>query len=460
VLLNMAVHTIKKGLDVPISGTPAQDVKQAPSVTRVAVMASDFIGMKPRMQVIVGDLVKRGSLLFEDRKQAGVFHTAPAAGKVVAINRGDKRAFQSLVIELNERELAGETNDEDHVGFQAYTGQAVDSLSADQVRALLVESGEWTALRARPFSRVPAVDGKPIAIFVNAMDTNPLAADPKVACAGREEDIQLGLDAAKKLVEKVYFCQAEGAGFKVKDADVHEFAGPHPSGLVGTHIHTLQPVMRGKQAWHLSVADLAAWGVLFRTGKLDLERIVAVAGPGVKDPALFQTRRGVSIDQLSAGNLQDGEQRIISGSILSGTIAMGEVMGFLGRYDSQISVLAEGREREFLGWLNPGLNKFSNSAAFLSKLFGSTKKFELNTSTNGSDRAMVPIGMYERVMPLDILPTFLLRSLISGDLEKAEALGMMELAEEDLALCTVVCPGKYNYGSILRRNLNILEAEG
>ena len=456
----MALHTIKNGLDVPISGTPAQDVKQVPSVTRVAVMASDFIGMKPRMQVIVGDLVKRGSLLFEDRKRAGVFHTSPAAGKVVAINRGDKRAFQSLVIELNERELAGEINDQDHVGFQAYTGQGVDSLSADQVRALLIESGEWTALRSRPFSRVPAVDGEPIAIFVNAMDTNPLAADPKVACAGREEDIQLGLDAAKKLSTKVYFCQAPGAGFKVQGADVHDFAGPHPSGLVGTHIHTLQPVKRGKQAWHLSVADLAAWGVLFRTGKLDLERIVALGGPGVKDPALCQTRRGASIDQLSAGNLQDGEQRIISGSILSGTIAMGEVMGFLGRYDTQISVLAEGRKREFLGWLAPGMDKFSALPAFLSKLVGSTKNFDLDTSTNGSDRAMVPIGMYERVMPLDILPTFLLRSLISGDLEKAEALGMLELAEEDLALCTVVCPGKYNYGPILRRNLNILEAEG
>ena len=456
----MALHTIKKGLDVPITGTPAQDVKQAPTVTRVAVMASDFIGMKPRMQVIVGDLVQRGSLLFEDRKREGVLHTSPGAGKVVAINRGDKRAFQSLVIELNERELAGETTDEDHVSFQAYSGQAPDSLSADQVRALLIESGEWTALRARPYSRVPAIDAQPIAIFVNAMDTNPLAADPRVAVAGREEDIQAGLEAAKKLADKVYFCQAPGAGFKASGADVHEFAGPHPAGLVGTHIHTLQPVKRGKQVWHLSVADLAAWGALFRTGKLDLERIVALGGPGVKDGALYKTRRGAAVGELTDGKLQDGEQRVISGSILSGTIAQGDVMGFLGRYDSQISVLAEGREREFLGWLNPGLNKFSNSAAFLSKLFGSSKKFDLNTSTNGSDRAMVPIGLYERVMPLDILPTFLLRSLISGDLEKAEALGMMELAEEDLALCTVVCPGKYNYGPILRRNLNILEAEG
>lgn len=456
----MALHTIKKGLDVPITGTPAQDVKQAPTVTRVAVVASDFIGMKPRMQVIVGDPVKRGSLLFEDRKREGVLHTSPGAGKVVAINRGDKRAFQSLVIELNERELAGETTDEDHVSFQAFSGQAPDSLSADQVRALLIESGEWTALRARPYSRVPAIDAQPIAIFVNAMDTNPLAADPKVAVAGREEDIQAGLEAAMKLTDKVFFCQAPGAGFKAKGADVHEFAGPHPAGLVGTHIHTLQPVKRGKQAWHLSVADLAAWGVLFRTGKLDLERTVALGGPGVKDGALYKTRRGASVDELTDGKLQDGEQRVISGSILSGTIAQGDVMGFLGRYDSQVSVLAEGREREFLGWLNPGMNKFSNSAAFLSKLFGSSKKFNLNTSTNGSDRAMVPIGLYERVMPLDILPTFLLRSLISGDLEKAEALGMMELAEEDLALCTVVCPGKYNYGPILRRNLNILEAEG
>lgn len=456
----MALHTIKKGLDVPISGAPAQDVNPAPSVTRVAVVAGDFIGMKPRMKVIVGDEVKRGTVLFEDRKQEGVLHTAPGAGKVVAINRGEKRAFLSLVIELNERELAGETTDEDQVNFGAFTGQSTEALTADQVRALLVESGEWTALRARPYSRVPAVDATPIAIFVNAMDTNPLAADPKVACAGRDDDIAAGLAVAKKLADKVYFCQAPGAGFLAPGADVHEFAGPHPAGLVGTHIHTLDPVIRGKQAWHLSVADLAAWGVLFRTGKLDLERVVALGGPGVKEPTLYKSRRGASIDEIADGKLKEGEQRIISGSILSGTSAAGEVLGFLGRYDAQISVLAEGREREFLGWLNPGLNKFSTLPAFLSKLFGSSKKFDLTTTTNGSDRAMVPIGMYERVMPLDILPTFLLRSLISGDLEKAEALGCMELAEEDLALCTVVCPGKYNYGPILRRNLNILEAEG
>lgn len=456
----MALHTIKKGLDVPISGAPAQDVNPAPSVTRVAVVAGDFIGLKPRMKVIVGDEVKRGTVLFEDRKREGVFHTAPAAGKVVAINRGDKRAFLSLVIELNERELAGETTDEDHVSFDAYTGQPASSLDAEQVKALLVQSGEWTALRARPYNRVPALDATPIAIFVNAMDTNPLAADPKVAVSGRDEDIQAGLEVAKKLADKVYFCQAPGAGFQAPGADVHEFAGPHPAGLVGTHIHTLDPVIRGKQAWHLNIADLAAWGALFRTGELDLERVVALGGPGVKEPSLYKTRRGASVDDLVNGKLQDGEMRVISGSILSGTTAAGEILGFMGRYDSQVSVLAEGREREFLGWLNPGINKFSTLPAFLSKLFGLSKKFDLTTTTNGSDRAMVPIGMYERVMPLDILPTFLLRSLISGDLEKAEALGCMELAEEDLALCTVVCPGKYNYGPILRRNLNILEAEG
>lgn len=456
----MALHTIKKGLDIPITGEPKQEVAEAPAVTHVAVMAADFVGMRPRMKVIVGDTVQRGTALFEDRKREGVLHTAPGAGKIVAVNRGDKRALQSVVIELTESERAGEPVAEDFKAFAAYTGKSASELDVAQIKALLVESGAWTALRSRPYSRVPELNAEPLAIFVNAMDTNPLAADPAVALKGREEDIAAGLEVVKKLAPKVYFCQRPGADFKASGVDVHEFSGPHPAGLVGTHIHFLQPVARGKQVWHLSVADVAFWGALFRTGKLNVERIISLAGPKVTAPQLYRTRMGASIDTLVDGKLGEGEVRVISGSVLKGDVASGDVLGYLGRYHQQVSVLAEGREREFLGWLNPGLNKFSTMPAFLSKLFGLSKKFDLTTSTNGSERAMVPVGSFERVMPLDIMPTFLLRSLISGDLEKAEALGCLELDEEDLALCTVVCSGKYNYGPILRENLNTLEAEG
>lgn len=462
----MAIHKIQKGLDLPILGVPIQIVRETIHATRVAVIADDFPGMKPGMRVQEGDTVKRGQVLFEDRKTPGVLHTAPGAGRVIGIHRGAKRALESVVIDLSESERRGEVGDGEVVTFESFAavrGKRVEALCRDEIRALLVESGQWTALRTRPFSKVPSPSTEPVALFVNAVDTNPHAPLPEVVLAGREADFDLGLHLLAKLTSgKTYLCVGpeSDVGRRVTaPVEIETFSGPHPSGTVGLHIHMLAPVTRAKVVWHIGYADVAAIGSLFATGRLDIERIVSVGGPPVLDPRLVRTRLGADTSEIVGKGVADGEMRVISGSVISGKKAVGDVFGFLGRYDRQVSVLREGRERVLLGWLTPGLDAFSIFPIYLSKLF--TKRlFTFSTSTNGSPRAMVPIGMYEDVMAMDILPTFLLRSLLVGDVEQAEKLGALELDEEDLALCTFVCPGKTNYGPILRANLEILENEG
>jgi Na+-transporting NADH:ubiquinone oxidoreductase subunit A len=456
----MTTHTIKKGLDLPITGAPRQEIGDGPRITRAAIIAGDFVMMKPRMSVQVGDTVKRGQILFEDRKQPGVFYTAPGAGTVEAINRGARRALQSVVIALNEAEVAGTTGDDDHQAFEAWKGADPAGYDRAGAVALLVESGLWTALRERPFGRVPSPEGTPAALFINGMDSNPLAADPDVVVAGHEADLQRGVDLLAKLADRTWFCKRAGSKLSVQNAKEATFAGPHPSGLVGTHIHFLDPVHREKSVWHLSYADVIAVGQLVATGKLPVDRVVALAGPMVKEPRLVRTRLGASVDELLEGQTADGELRFVSGSALYGAPAQGPELGYVGRYSNQVTVLREDSERHLLGWLNPGLNHFSILPAFLYKLFGRKEKLPLGTNTQGSPRAMVPIGMYEDIMPLDIMPTHLLRALCAGDVERAEQLGMLELDEEDLALCTVVCPGKTDYGALLRDNLRTVLLEG
>lgn len=459
----MALHLVRKGLNLPIGGNPAQEVETGRSVTHVALLASDYIGMKPSFSVTVGSAVRRGQLLFENKACPGVFFTAPAAGTVAAINRGAKRALQSVVIELNEAERRNAAGDEDLTRFGTHISPEAKAYSAEAARALLVESGLWTAFRTRPFSKVPSPGSTPHSIFVTAMDTNPLAPSMEVVARGREADLNAGVELLTRLGEgKVYFCTAPGSALKppaLPQVSVEEFKGPHPGGTPGLHIHTLDPVSRKKTVWQIGLQDVLAMGALVRTGVLDVTRIISLAGPGVEKPRLVRTRLGASIDELLQGELGAGEQRIISGSVLSGRQASGELFGYLGRYHQQISVVPEGREREFLGWLTPGGKKFSVVNVFLSKLL-KPAQIPFTTSTNGSERAMVPIGTYEQIMPMDIQPTFLLRSLIVNDLERAEELGCLELDEEDLGLCTFVCPGKYEYGPILRRNLTLIEKEG
>ena len=443
---------IKKGLDLPIEGAPKQEIADASAATRVAILGEEYVGMRPTMHVQVGDVVKKGQVLFEDKKNPGVKFTAPVAGEVVEVNRGAKRVLQSVVIKANGS---------DAVKFDTLSAGQISSASREQLQSILVESGMWTAIRTRPFSKSPALDSVPNSIFVTAMDTNPLAADPAVIIAERQEDFANGLKALTQLSGgTTYVCKAPGTSVATGDAavDVEEFGGPHPAGLPGTHIHYLDSAGMNKTVWHVNYQDVIAIGALLTTGELDSRRVVSLAGPAAKNPRLVRTTVGADLAELTENELVDGDVRVVSGSVLNGTTAQG-VHGFLGRFHTQVSLLKEGHEKKFLGWITPGSDKHSVTRAYLGHLGGS-KKFDMTTTTNGSERSMVPIGNYERVMPLDIIPTLLLRDLISGDTDGAQTLGCLELDEEDLALCTYVCPGKYNYAPILRDCLATIEKEG
>ena len=439
---------IKPGLDLPIKGSPRQEIGKAAAVKRVALLGSDYPGMKPTMLVKEGDVVKLGQPLFADKKNEGVQFTSPGSGTVVEINRGERRVFQSIVIELDDT-IAG-------VSFKAHNDLA--SLSRTTVVEELVKSGLWSAIRRRPYEKIPSIDSIPHSIFVNAMDTNPLAGDQSIAIARQPTAFVDGISVISKLTEgKVFVCRGPDASFDAGTAEVAIFSGKHPAGLVGTHIHHLDSVGEGKEVWHLSAQDIIAIGYLFKKGELSSERVISLAGPSVVNPRLVVTRVGASLHELTADELVTGSHRVVSGSILGGRTASG-VLGYLGRYHQQVSVLEEGTERVPFGWLSPGTNKHSVMGIYLSKLMPN-KLVDYTTNTNGSPRAMVPVGAYEKVMPLDILPTQLLRSLIVGDTDMAVKLGALELAEEDLALCTYVCPGKYEYGPILRDNLTTIESE-
>lgn len=443
--------TIKRGLDLPITGTPTQRIEAARPVRSVAIVGFDYHGMKPTMNVQVGDRVKLGQVLFSDKKNPGVVFTAPGAGVVSAIHRGQQRVLQSVVIDLD--------GDEQET-FASYSAAQLDTLDAQAVRDNLQQSGLWTALRTRPYSKVPAVDAVPSSIFVTAIDTHPLAADPALLIAEQAEAFEQGLKVLSRLA-RVFLCKAPGAalpGENLSQVKAESFAGPHPAGLAGTHIHFLDPVSANKTVWSIGYQDVIAVGKLFTTGQLSVERVVALGGPVVEQPRLLRTRLGACLNELTAGELKPGNNRVISGSVFGGRNARG-AFAYLGRYHQQVSCLAEGNDREMLHYLRAGVNKHSVLNVFVSKLMGG-KRFDFTTTTNGSPRAMVPVGNYEKVMPLDILPTQLLRLLIVGDTEMAQKLGCLELDEEDLALCSYVCAGKYEYGPILRDNLTRIEKEG
>ena len=446
------VHQIKKGLDLPVSGQPVQSIHPGSPVTSVALLGDDYIGMKPTMLVQEGDRVKLGQPVFEDKKTPGVIYTSPGCGTVKAINRGEKRKFESIEIDLD--------GDEQET-FEKF--DSLGSITRDQAESLLIKSGLWSAFRTRPFSRVPQPGSEPSSIFVTAMDTNPLAADANVIIEQNKDLFISGLTAITKLTRgKTYVCSAPNSntpGENIPDVQIEEFGGPHPAGLPGTHIHLLDPVNDQKTVWNVGYQDVIAIGHLFTAGTIMTERVVSVAGPLVGKPALYKTRVGACLDDVIAvaePNLDNA--RVVSGSVVCGRQSA-PLKNYVGRYHTQITILEEGTKREFLGWQMPGFDKFTTT-----RVYGGSwlkdKLFPLTTSTGGSKRAMVPIGSYEQVMPLDILPTQLLRSLIVGDTESAQLLGALELSEDDLALCTFVCPGKYEYGSILRENLTTIEKEG
>jgi Na+-transporting NADH:ubiquinone oxidoreductase subunit A len=443
----MGLHKIRKGLNLPLKGSPSDSLISAADVKEVAVLGDDFPGLKPSMIVKEGDFVRKGEPIFSDRKNPEIIFTAPATGLVKSVNRGAKRKFLSLVIEKQ---------DGDSVIFDTFDPSKADF---KKVYGLLKSSGLLSAVRQYPFAKCPSADRKPDAVFVNCMDTRPGAPDMKILLQGREHDFEKGIQAVSKLAERTFVCVHKG--MMVPDCaglDVVQFDGKHPAGLSGTHIHFLRPVSQGKTVWSFQMQDIIDIGYLISHGELNETRRIALSGPSVKEPCHIETVKGASVADVTRGRLEDGENRIINGSILYGFNAEDEV-GYLSSCFNQLSVIPEQIERVFFGWATLRNDLYSVKNIFMSKFTGE-KSVEFDTALNGSKRPMVPVGTYEKVMPLDILPTHLLRSLEVGDYEMAEKLGCLELSEEDLSLCTYVCPGKIDYAPLLREALTVIEKEG
>lgn len=451
-----SIHRVKKGLDLPITGAPSDgNIESSRNPRQVAVVGADYMGMKPTMLVKEGDTVKVGQPLFECKRNQGLLFTAPAQGKVSQINRGKKRVFQSLSIEVTGN---------DQVTFKAFKGIDPEKLEMDQVKELLIESGQWTAIRQRPFGKVAEVQGICRAMFITAMDTNPLAPDPQKVIGQFPDDFNRGVQALSKLTHgTTYVCHQAGKSLPVEgrnNIQLEQFEGVHPAGNPGLHINYLMkaPVSMENVAWYVGYQDVIMIGKLFKSGKLDFDRVISLAGPQAKNPRLIRTRMGARLSDILEGEKKDGVTRVVSGSVFNGVTADGPY-DYLGRFANQVTLLEEGTERELLGWHAPGLNKFSIKNTFFSKLIPG-KKFDFSTSTHGSYRAMVPIGMYEKVMPYrDIMPTQLLRAIFTYDMDNALELGVLELTEEDLALCTFASPGKEDFCTILRENLDMIEKE-
>ena len=445
--------TLKKGLDLPMTGKPEQQISDGNPAKSVALLGGDYVGLKPKMLVAEGDKVKLGQPLFTDKQNPGVNFTSPGAGVVKAINRGDRRVLQSVVIELK-----GDQQEK----FSKYSESELTTLSVDQIKENLLASGLWTSFVTRPYGKIPAADSTPSSIFVTAIDTRPLAADPAVIINSRASDFSNGLSIIAKLSSgKTYLCKAAGANVpSAGSIEVAEFSGPHPAGLPSTHIHFIDPVNAHKFVWHIDYQAVIAIGALFTTGQLNVERVVSLAGPTVKNPRLVRTRVGANLSDLTTGELENCENRVISGSVLYGHEASGP-MAYMSLHSLQVSALKEGREREFFGWIVPGKNKYSALNVYVSsKDRQSGRLFPLTTDKNGSNRAIVPVGVYEAVMPLDILPTPLLKAIVVGDTDTAQALGCLELDEEDVSLFTFVDPGKHDFAPVLRANLTKIEKEG
>lgn len=455
---------IKKGLDIPLEGIPNQTITRPPVISKVAVLGDDFVGFKPRMLVAVGDKVSVGDRIMEDKANEGVYIVSQYSGKVVEINRGFRRKFLSLVIEIEkDKKDVSVTNIPNLVAIQQF--------KVEDIVKILLKSGDWLSFRTRPLNKIPNPKSRVDNIFVSTLDTRPLAPKPKIILEKRNKAFNAGLTILAKLANKrVYLCRDNDDGVKLekKNMKINEafFAGPHPAGLPGTHMNFIAPVSEENVAWFIGYQEVIAIGNLFMDGKVDTTRYISLAGLGVKNPRLLKVPVGSNISELIDNDLNVLNQfeaknwRIISGSVLNGHNTKEEsgAMDYLSRYHYQISIIPEGDIRELFGWLKPGLKKFSITGAYLSKFFGA-RRFNINTNTNGSDRAMVPLGNFEKVVPLDVLPTQLLRYLLVGDIEMAKNLGALELDEEDLALCTFVCSGKYDYCYALRNVLNRIEKE-
>jgi Na+-transporting NADH:ubiquinone oxidoreductase subunit A len=441
---------LRKGLDVPISGAPRADIEVAPQSSTVGLIGEDYVGLKPRIMVAEGDVVGVGAPILHNKDLPEVQIVSPVAGRVKAINRGARRKLISIEIEVDA--AAAEPVDFSKVG---------DASTAEGLAERLCAAGLWTSFRTRPYSKVPAPDTRPSAIFVTAMDSEPLAADPAVIIAEEAEAFTAGLKAITVLTEgKTHLCHADGAsvpGGDIEGVEAAAFAGPHPAGLAGTHIHFLHALNPEQPVWTIGYQDVIAIGRLLTTGHYDGSCVVSLAGPVCGNPRLVRTVTGASMAEVAADDLPDMPVRMISGSVLSGRAGEG-VSGYLGRYARQITLIEEDKKQIPMGWIRPMFAKYAVQPVLGSAM--ARREFPLTSNLNGGRRAMVPIGTFENLMPQDYLPTQLLRALLVMDTDQAQLLGAMELDEEDLGLVGFACPAKYEYGLALRDCLAKIEKEG
>ncbi len=447
------IITLRKGLDINLQGQAQQTLSVAPTASEYALSPLDFEGVTPKLLVKVGDEVKAGTPLFFNKYDERILFTSPVSGKVAAVNRGEKRKVLSVTVAPDAEQQ-----------YEEFAKPDLGKASREEIVALLLRSGLWPLLVQRPYGIIANPSDTPKAIFISAFDSAPLAPDYNFVLGSEQKNLQAGIDALRKLTPgKVHLsvrAKAEGAMPSLKGVELHTFAGKHPVGNVGVQIHHVDPVNRGEVVWTVNIQDLAAIGRLVNEGRVDRTKIVAVTGSEVEKPQYVRVIAGAKIDSLLGGNVRKQKEgdsvRIISGNVLTGTKVAAD--GFLTFYANQVTVIPEGDKYELLGWAMPRLNKFSVSRAYFSWLCPK-KAYKLDTNMNGGERPFVVTGLYEKYLPMDIYPMYLLKACLAGDIDKMENLGIYEVTEEDFALCEFVDPSKIDIQQIIRDGINLMIKE-
>ncbi len=450
----MTAFHIQKGRDIKLKGQANKGAIEKVFPAKAAIQPPDFRGINPKVIVRVGDAVKVGTPIICDRNNPSIVIVSPASGVIDEIKRGDKRALLAIIISVDGKQ--------DCVFLEQFNPNEIKRLKKKRIIAQLTGGGLWPVIRQRPFSKIANPEHTPKAIFIQAINTEPLSLDPDFVLINKSIRFQIGLSVIEKLTEgKVHLCtKADAQSDSLTNMDnieIHQFLGPHPAGNVSTHIHNIDPINKGDVVWYLHALDVLKIADLFLQGKCFSEQFVAVAGEGVKEPKYIETIVGASMASLLDGQIKEGDFRVISGSVLTGQ-AVGKG-GYLRFYDSQVTVIPSGGTRRFLGWLLEDDKRYSFSKTFLSS-FKSKKEVSLDTDLNGGKRAIVLNNAYDSLVPLDILTFFLLRAILSGDIDESEKLGILECDEEDFALCSFVCPSKINIGGIIREGLDLIDQEG
>jgi Na+-transporting NADH:ubiquinone oxidoreductase subunit A len=443
---------IKRGLNLKLIGEAVKTVENLPIADLFAIKPNDFTGLIPKLLVKVGETVLAGTPLFYNKNNEAIKVCSPVSGEVVEILRGAKRVILEIKI-LADRKIE----------YAAFLMSNPNDLKREEVVEKLLKAGAWPFIRQRPYGIIANPSESPKSIFISAFDSNPMAPDNDFILSGEENNFQTGLDALKKLTEgKIHLnVRSDSSPSSIfsnaKSVQINKISGPHPAGNISVQIHHIDPINKGEAVWYINPQDVLIIGKLFNEGLFDASRTIALTGSQINTPKYYKTIVGSCIKNiLTQGGLKKGEHRIISGSVLSGNKV--PVNGFLGFYDSQITVIPEGHEFEFMGWLVPGLNKFSMSRTFFSWMTPN-KIYDLDTNLHGEERPFVMTGQYEKVFPMDIYPVQLLKSILIEDIDMMEKLGIYEVAEEDFALCELVCTSKIKSQEIIRQGLEIVRKE-